>query len=200
MFGRPTAEAIAEASQNESVLWSDDLGVAEVARQMVKTRRVWTQLVFVETERITRDQFTELTLLLLQWNVSFTQVEPDVMLAACKRASWDPEKPPLKDVTKWLAIPELSHIGATQVCAKVLPLVWREGPLIQQRENVTRALLHAILERKGGRRTVVAIKNNLNVVFGHLDVTNVALCEKLIDRLLQRESPSGLILPDASHE
>jgi len=138
-----------------------------------------------------------MTLFLLQWRYCFTRVEPDTVLAACRMASWKPEAPPLKNVIEWLGAPGLDHLGAAQVCVIVLPLVWRHGPLIHQRENVTRALMQAILGRKHGRTTVISIKNNINDIF-KLDVANIDLCEHIIDGVLRGETASGLILPNVS--
>lgn len=197
MFGRPAAEAIAAATKKDTVLWSDDLGVAEVARERVGTHRVWTQLVFGVLKEIPSDVYTDMTLFLLQWSYNFTRVEPDTILAACRRGSWEPESPPLRDVVKWLGAAELNHLGAAQVCVKVLPLVWMHGPLIHQRENVTRALIRAIRGRQDGRRTVISIRNNINDIFG-LDVVNVDLCAHVIDGVLHEETVRGLILPDSS--
>lgn len=48
LFGEPTAAAIGEAAATGAVLWTDDIAVAEVAKELVGEKRVWTQLVFRE--------------------------------------------------------------------------------------------------------------------------------------------------------
>ena len=147
MFGRPIAEAIAAATQKGAVLWSDDLGVAEFARHKIGVRRVWTQLVFSATKTIAQDAYADVTIFLLQWNYNFTRLEPEIVVEACKRASWEPDAFPLKTVIKWFGAGELQYLAAINVCARSLPLVWRYGPLIHMRENVTRAFARAIFRQ-----------------------------------------------------
>jgi tetratricopeptide (TPR) repeat protein len=199
MFDRPTAECIAEASQAGAVLWSDDFGVAEVAREKSGTRRVWSQLVFAATNEIPRDVYREMTLFLSQWSYSFTRLDPETILVACRKASWDHEAPPLSNVIKWVGAPQLAHVGASQLCVALLPLIWKHGPLIHQRENVTRAFMRALARRQSGRPAVIAIRDSLDGIFG-FDVANVDLCRDVVDGVL-RERPEGISLPgDASWE
>lgn len=183
LFGQPTAESIAEAASTGAVLWTDDIAVAEVARERARVeKRVWTQLVFRSTAD--RDKYADLTLFLLQWRYFFTRVEPDVVLTACRIASWSPEAPPLKQVIEWLGALELKDFGAMQVCARALPLVWKHGPEICQQESVTRALVRAILGRKDGRRTVNFIANDLTQIFAG-DTANSDRCRLAISEVLR---------------
>jgi hypothetical protein len=139
-----------------------------------------------------------MTLFLLQWSYYFTRVEPGTVLAACRKASWDPEVPPLRDVITWLGATEVNPLGAMKVCGTVLPEVWKHGSFIHQRENVTRALMKALLGRKDGRLYVTAIKSKINDIFG-LDLVNADLCERIIDGELRGETKTGLIVPDPSY-
>jgi len=112
--------------------------------------RVWTQVVFRHVAP--PDVYADLTLFLLHWMYFFTRVEPEVVLAACRSGSWNPDDPILLRVVEWLGMPELAHLGAAQVCAFSLRLIWREGVEVRQKEGVVRALQRAVLGRHGGRR------------------------------------------------
>jgi hypothetical protein len=164
LFGQPTAEAIAEAASRGTALWTDDIGVAEVARERTGVeKRLWTQVVF---RRVAPpDVYADLTLFLLHWRYFFTRVEPEVVVAACRSGSWNPDDSTLLRVAEWLGMPELNHLGAAQVCALSLRLIWRERVEIRQKEVVVRVLLRAVLGRQGGRQTVISFANNLDAIF-----------------------------------
>jgi hypothetical protein len=187
LFGQPTAEAIAEAAASGAVLWTDDIAVAEVAREKAGVeKRVWTQMVFRSVAP--PEVYVGLTLFLLQWRYFFTRVEPDVVLAACRTGSWDPDAPVLKRIAEWLSMPELMHLGAAQVCAHSLRLVWKQGSEVGQK--VARALLRAILGRQGGRHAVVSLANNLDAIFEGDKVAR-GQCESVIRDVLRVEAKPG---------
>jgi hypothetical protein len=189
LFGQPTAEAIAEAAATGAVLWTDDIAVAEFARERAGVeKRVWTQMVFRSVAP--PNVYADLTLFLLHWRYFFTRVEPDVVLAACRIASWNPDDPVLVRVVEWLGMPELVHLGAAQVCAHSLRLIWKHGGEIGQKEGVARALLRAVLGRQGGRQTVVSIANNLDAIFEGDKVAR-GQCEPVIRDVLKVEAKPG---------
>lgn len=186
LFGQPTVEAIAEAAASGAILWTDDIAVAEVAREKAGVeKRVWTQMVFRSVAP--PDVYADLTLFLLQWRYFFTRVEPDVVLAACRTGSWDPNAPVLRRIAEWLSMPELMHLGAALVCAHSLRLVWKHASEIGQKEGVARALLRAVLGRQGGRHTVVSIVNNLDAIFEEDKVAR-GQCESVIRDVLRVEA------------
>lgn len=164
LFGQPTAEAMAEAAATGAVLWSDDLAVAEVGRERTGiAKRVWSQLVF--REYAPPEVTTEFTLFLIQWRYFFTRIEPEIVLAACRDGSWDPDAAVLQSVAEWLGQPELVHEGAIRMCVLALPLVWEHGPDLKRKRGVAKLLLLAIRRRKEGRRAITFIQNNLGHIF-----------------------------------
>lgn len=189
LFGRPTAEAIAEAAATGAVLWTDDLAVADVSRHYLNIhQRVWTQAVFSATAP--PQVFIDLSLFLLLWRYFFTRVDPDVVLAACRLAAWDPEHPALKRIAEWLATPELIHIAAARICAFSLRLLWKQGEETARKQDVARALLRAILGRQGGRQAVVSLGKSLAAVFqGDMVARNE--CEPVIRDVLRVEPTPG---------
>ena len=56
--------------------------------------------------------FAELTIFLLHWRYFFTRLEPEVVIAACRAASWNPDAPSVLRVIEWLKMPELIADGA----------------------------------------------------------------------------------------
>src|SRR5262249_44766536 len=135
LFGQPTAEAIAEAAATGAVLWTDDIAVAEVARERAGVaKRVWTQLAFRSIAP--SDAFANLPLFQLQCRYFFTRVEPEIVVPAGGQAGWNADRPPLMLVLRWLSAPELEEKGAILVGARMLPLIWRNAPLTHQREAV----------------------------------------------------------------
>ncbi len=183
LFGKPTAEAMAEAAATGAVLWTDDLGVAEVGRERAGVaKRVWTQLVFRSVAP--QDVYTELTLFLIQWRYFFTRLEPDAVLAACRAGAWNPDAPVIKRIAEWLSLPELLPVGAVQVCAQSLRLVWKHGDELGQKQKVARLIVQAIRGRKDGRQAVSFILNNLAAIFEG-DKAAQRECETVIQEVLQ---------------
>jgi tetratricopeptide (TPR) repeat protein len=163
LFGRPAAAAIAEAKATGAALWTDDIVVAEIARKSVGVeKRVWTQAVFKLVAP--PDVFAELTIFLLQWRYFFTRLEPEVVIAACRAASWNPNAPSVLRVVEWLKMPELIADGAVQMCAASLRLIWKEEVGAAQKQALAKALLGAILARQDGRQAVGFIRGGLKEI------------------------------------
>jgi hypothetical protein len=193
LFGQPTAEAIAEAAAAGAVLWTDDLAVADVARQQLDLeKRTWTQAVFIATA--TPQVCLDLSLFLLHWRYFFTRIEPGIIVPAGNQANWDPETPPLSAVLKWLSAPELQVEGAIKVGGMMLPLIWRHASLLTQRVAVTRMLALEILKRDGGRDIVLGLIAATNVLF-KIDIIGGENCKQALQAVLQSRTPGGLLLP-----
>jgi hypothetical protein len=62
-------------------------------------------------------------------------------------------------------MPELLHLGAAQVCAHSLRLIWKQPVEVEQKAGVARALLQAVLGRQGGRQTVISLGKYLDTIF-----------------------------------
>lgn len=185
LFGQPTAEAMAEAAATGAVLWSDDLAVAQVGRERNGiTKRVWSQLVF--RKHAPPEVLTEFTLFLIQWRYFFTWIEPNTVLAACRDGSWNAGAPALKSVADWLGQPELIHQGAIRMCILSLPLIWRHGPDLIQKQGVAKLLLQAIRRRMDGRRAISIIQSNLTAVFAG-DKSAQSQCDAAINAMLDAE-------------
>jgi hypothetical protein len=191
LFGEPTAHAMAEAAATGAALWTDDLGVAEFGREKTGiTKRVWTQLVFRSVAPA--DVLHELGLFLLQWRYYFSRLEPEVVLAACRDASWDADAPGVKSVVDWLSLPELMDNGAMQVCIQSLKLVWKHGPDVKQKQQIAQRLLQAVRRRKDGRRVIDIILNNLGKLFEG-DKAARSECQAVINDMQQAERTPGEI-------
>jgi hypothetical protein len=185
LFGESTAHAMAEAVASGAVLWTDDLGVAEFGRERTGiTKRVWTQLVFRSVAP--PDVLHELGLFLLQWRYYFTRLEPEVVLAACRDASWDADALGIKCAADWLNLPELMDDGAVQVCAQSLKLIWQHAPDVGKKQRIAKRLLQAVRRRKTGRQEITVILRNLGTIFVG-DKAAQKECETAINDMLKAE-------------
>lgn len=183
IFGQPTAEAIAVAKATGAVLWTDDIAVAEITRQNLGVeKRVWTQAVFKLVAP--PEVFADITMFLLHWRYFFTRLEPEVVIAACRKASWNPEDPSVLRIVDWLKMPELLPDGAVQMCAISLRLIWKEGIEVAQKQGVAKALLGAILARQDGRQAVAFIRGGLKEIMQG-DHAARRQCEKVIEEILR---------------
>lgn len=186
LFGEACAEAIAEAASTGGVLWTDDIAVAEVAKEIVGVvNRVWTQIVF--RKLAPSEVYIDLTLFLLHWRYFFTRIEPEVVLAACHTGSWNGDAPSLLRIIEWLGMPEITNYGAAAQCVLSLRLIWREGIEVKQKEDVARQLLRAIHRRPGGRQTLKIIARNLPAIFV-TEVTASSQCGAIIRQVLDSEA------------
>lgn len=193
LFGRPTAESIAEAAVTGAVLWTDDVAVAEVAMERAGvSKRVWTQLV--AKSAAPQDLCDKITLFLLQWGYFFTRVEPELVVVAGTQSGWNPSQPPLSSVLQWVGAPELQDQDAFLVAARMLPLVWRYAIFAHQQEAVTQALAQELLKRPQGRQMVAGIIAGIDDIFG-VDVIGAGECKRTLQTALVRIKPSGLIIP-----
>ncbi len=183
LFGQPAAAAIAEAKATGAVLWTDDIAVAEIARQSYGVeKRVWTQAVIKLVAP--PDVFAELTIFLLHWRYFFTRLEPEVVIAACRAATWNPDDPSILRIVEWLKMPELIPNGAVQICVASLRLIWKEEIEAAQKKGVAKALLGAILGRQNGREAVAWIRNHLKEIMQG-DHTARRQCDEAAEEVLR---------------
>lgn len=191
LFGRPAAESIAFAALEDAVLWTDDLAVAEIAQSEFGVKRVWSQQLFYLSmvhEDLSREDFNDLTLFLLQWRYCFTRLYVPTILQAGKRTHWNPDAQPLKSVLDWFRQKEITGSSLLQLCAEILRQVTKVAPLIHQRENTIRALIHSILRRPDGEQLAREFREHCDDLFG-IDVVNAEECKRWI-----RDAIEGLVL------
>src|SRR5205807_831986 len=85
LFGSASAESAALAAREGLVLWTDDLALAEVTRNELGEKRVWSQQVMSQRfndGRLAEERFVDLTLFLLQWNYTFTRIAAPIVVEA----------------------------------------------------------------------------------------------------------------------
>jgi nucleoside phosphorylase/tetratricopeptide (TPR) repeat protein len=201
LFGQPTAESIAEAAATGAALWTDDMAVAELAKaQGLVQKRLWSQQVFKSVAPA--GAYIDLSIFLLQWRYFFTRLEPQIALAACRIASWDPNAPPLKNAIDWLSAPELMHVGAEQMGAEFLRLVSVHGPDIRRKASLYDAVIQALLKRPNGRFIVASMKKYFQLLF-RFDSESQQQLRQIIFRLLDEQQfkeirvVPGQLRPDA---
>lgn len=191
LFGEATAQAMAEAAVTGAVLWTDDLVVAEVGKERIGiVKRVWTQLVMRSVAA--PDVHEKLTLFLLRWRYFFTIVDPEVVVAACRDGSWDVDAPVIKNVADWLNHPELMNLGAVNVCAQSLRLIWKHGPDVGHKQGVAKLFLKAVRRRKDGRQNLTVIQNILGTIFTGEKAARTE-CEAVINEVQKAERTPGEI-------
>ncbi len=200
LFGQAAAESIAAALQEQVPLWTDDATVPVVIHGGQPALRTWTQLVAerLRADRcITDDQFAELLAQLIGYGYQHTQCVPEALLRAAEQSGWNPDHRPLRDLLRWLGNGNIHEDGVLGVAVGGLRLVWRNAPLVHQREDVTRAIGRALAGRPEGRdmvRGIASVTKRLFPVEPHV----AEQCRDVLLRSLEDPEAGGtrLIVPE----
>ena len=198
-FGQPTAESIAIAANEGCVLWTDDFAVAEVSASEVAVRRVWSQALFeqfVATGAMSPDILRDLSLRLIELGYAFTRLTPEIGIEAARQSKWDPKQAPLSSVAKWFCTSGVKPEGAVGLMAAILVGVWREAPIVNQREEVTKGIAEQVAQRSDGLQLLQVFIDHAASFFG-VDVLSAEACVRVVKRIIDfPRGGSRLILPD----
>jgi len=94
-----------------------------------------------------------------------------------------PRAPPFRETLDWLTNERIDENGIIPIAIQTLRMIWRETPLVHQREGATVALFQTLLKRPSGRELVQGIAGALNRIFP-LEPLAVARCRELIRQTL----------------
>lgn len=195
-FGQPAAECLALAIREGAVLWTDDIHLAGYSAAKHGIRRTWTQAVAIYLQaagRLEKGELDTLSLSLVEAGFAFTRLPPDVILLAARRSDWEDSRDPFRAVARWLGSDQHTGLASVGVVADVLPLIWREAPLLQQRQSATLGLLRALSRRPGGVQLARNLLGRLAPAFG-VDPVNEERCRDYLLGVLNGEGPDRTVL------
>ena len=197
LFGAESAQAIAIASNSGLLLWSDDLGVAELGRTEFNISRTWTEIILgtlVANKMLEDESFAELVALLNGYGYRHTRLTPEVIVASAVRSEWKPDNWPFPSVVKWCQNPAVNLLGVVQIVSFSLPRIWQTAALPEQAASVTRVLLDTIKGLQGGDDVLRAIIGHLDRLFG-VDVINCDKCRDVANEVASDFPERRLFLP-----
>jgi hypothetical protein len=190
LFGRDGLESVVVASRPGHLLWSDDLTVAIIARDVFNSqRRVWTQVLLQEVteERLlTQTEFDRYSAQLIGLGYSFSWCSPGIIGEAGEMVSWRTEVWPLFQVIGQFGQPGIPPQVKVDLAAQAIVLMYRAVNSPFAREAFIRAILNRLASRRLAQHLAVRVAR----VFG-VDVLKAAEALDII-----RDWPfGGLILP-----
>lgn len=147
MFGQYGTETMVLAANPESVLWTDDLIQAEVAKNEFGVRRAWTQLIAEQTAlagQISDAEKDRLIASLVGREYSVTSFDTAAMLKAVEMSDATPWRPPLKQFIDIFRKPPSDLQGLLGIFVDFAVKLYREPHLPEARCRVAVALLNAL--------------------------------------------------------
>ena len=147
VFGQGTAESIRLSSEEDAILWSDELVVHLVCRSQIADRRIWTPLLMdaVLAEKKPQSQKAALaTLYLYQAGYSFVGVPFKVLMVAVEKSEWLPSKPPLRAALKQFADPRVLPQDLIRTGAEFLNRLWLETDQSREQKRAKKITDHTL--------------------------------------------------------
>lgn len=198
IFGGDAAQSIAVAKKQGIPLWTDDLGIAELARNEFDVERTWTEVVLCNlraNEKINEDKLADFIAALNGCGYRHSRITPEVIVASAKIANWNPNSWPFPSILTWCKNPDINPLGIVQIVSFSLPMLWRTAAMTLQAETVSRPLLESIKGLSGGSEILRAVIDNIDQIFS-VNVLGADQCRSLAEDVLSDRPPRRLILPD----
>ena len=185
-FGLAAAECLALAIREGAVLWTDDIVLAAYAFGKHGIQRTWTQAVAIYLQRagiLGKAELDDITLKLVEGGYTFTHLAIENIFYAIKKADWNETNQPFRAVAHWLADEQINPAHSTKLIAITLPLIWREAPLIGQKEAATLGLIRSLMRRPRGVAHVNNLQSLVTSAFG-VDSLNADRCQRFIQEIV----------------
>lgn len=166
-FGQYGAEAILAGRSTETILWTDDLGQAQLASSMYQVRRVWTQAVLMSLRNdgeLGWPEFRRATAKLVGMKFTSTQFDGNCMLEAARLAEWQTGSFPLKQL-----IDVFSDSPAPGLLGQLLAffVLSHEEPILPTAKSiVTQAFLNALWRNPAGNQYLLRLRTQISTIFG----------------------------------
>lgn len=154
LFGRPCGESIALAMNDESVLWLDDLPVAQLSASTYRVKYAWTQAVIChgcESGWFSEDLLVTVSLELLQLGYTATQLVPKIVCDAGRRADWSLEDRHFRTALSWFGNGDVPPKRLAWVASNVVAIAMSEPSESIQGDKVILALLREVGGRHDGQ-------------------------------------------------
>lgn len=147
MFGQYGAESIVLATDPDSVLWTDDLIQAELAKNEFGVKRAWTELVAEQTAlagQITDAEKECVVASLIGMEYSVTSFDSSAMMRAVGMSDATPWRTPLKQFVDTFRKATGNFQGLLGIFVDFIVRLYREPQLPETRCSVLTAFLDAM--------------------------------------------------------
>jgi tetratricopeptide (TPR) repeat protein len=147
MFGQYGAESMLLATNPDTVLWTDDLIQAEIAKSEFGVKRTWTELVAEQTVlagELPSGEGERAVASLVGMEYSVSSFNSLVMLKAVEMSEATPWRTPLKQFVDVFRKPNGNLQGLLGIFVDFITKLYRESYLPETRCKVVTALLDAL--------------------------------------------------------
>jgi hypothetical protein len=193
---RDSAECVALAMQRGAPIWTDDLALGELSRELCQTSRAWTQAVLallVDRDLLDADAFLTATTKLVACGYTFVAVSAPTVVHACRLADWDRDRSPADAVLDYFAIASIAGDSLGFLLAHSVLLVWRNAPDQEVAIRIILRMLDRVGQRADGKAIVQPVARNIDNLFG-VDVFGASRVRRAMETWLERSGREGIIL------
>ncbi|MDP9050439.1 MAG: hypothetical protein M3O31_06890 [Acidobacteriota bacterium] len=166
------AEAIALSTQDNAVLWTDDIIQSHLGAGMFGTSGAWTQCVLArlaDVGAITRQEYVEATAKLVGFEYAGTYMDGTVLTECARQAQYDPDVAPLKQAIEIIASPQANPQVRFGMFRQLLAHLYNGDVSPIRSCMVIRSCLVALAQTPVLWQQLMILRRNSRVLFG-LDV------------------------------
>ncbi len=147
-LGSATYDTLLAANGAGLVLISDDWHLRNLAKTEFAVDGVWTQALLMHARsqgHVAPEAYSKAVIALAQWRYQFTSISADELIAAARRANWDPD-PVFRSVARTLTLKTSDLATLLAVAVRFFRNLWchRFTILPTQMERLTYATLDGI--------------------------------------------------------
>ena len=158
------------AKERNTILFSDDLGLRQVAEGEWKVTGVWVQPVLLDLLKhngITKDEYHDALQKLILANYFFISINHEDVLYLLNKNRWDISREIAK-VFATLQAPDCDEDPAVALIADLIRTVWLEPIMEHQREMILDLALNSLASNRLSVRAILKLKIELNRRFALL--------------------------------
>lgn len=166
------AEAIALSTQQNAVLWTDDVIQSHLGAGMFGLSGAWTQCVLArlaDSGGISRQEYVEATAKLVGFEYAGTYLDSEVLIECARQSQYDPEAAPLKQAIEVIASPQANPQVRFGMFRQLLAHLYSGDVSPMRGCMVIRSCLVALAQTPVLWQQLMILRRNSRVLFG-LDV------------------------------
>ena len=187
--------SVLAARERSTILFSDNLGLRQVAESEWKVTGVWVQTVLsdlLKNNVITKDEYHVAVEKLILANYFFVSINHDDILYQLKKNGWDISREMTK-VFATLRAPDCDEDPAVALIADLIRAVWLEPIMDCQKQMILDLALNALTTSRLSARVILKLKVELNRRFALLPIQLQAVIQTIRLWHLQNLARQGLV-------
>lgn len=178
VIGQANAGTLVLASQENAILWTDDLALACIGNSELGCNRIWTQVVINLLDEIKK---SELSLRLYSYGYAFTKIGIEDLKLALEKSKWQVGNSPLKEVMAIFSGNNITIESIAPLLGNFIKYIWQNATEFTA-QQITIETLNELSKRDSGIILIKAMP--VNEIFT-VDCINANKVKNLIDGWLR---------------